>query len=257
MEPPPSPRRGRPERAFATPPDQPPVVAEGIAKIELARVAYQHDELDAAMDQLDQGIAACRRLPASQALADGLALLAWVRRASGDPAGAMAAMEEAVRVAQGTGGVRNTVEAQRARLPLAQGAVADALRWTRDHGLDHEDEPTSAREPEYLVLARVLVARGFAGEALGLLDRLEALADAQGRLGSLIELRAQALAILADAREALRPFTTGDGRLELPIRGHLSPPAARSATAGAPSCPAGADNAGGGERWRHRNPCPG
>jgi ubiquinone/menaquinone biosynthesis C-methylase UbiE len=27
--------------------------------------------------------------------------------------------------------------------------------------------------------------------------------------------------ILADAREALRPFTTGDGRLELPIRGHL------------------------------------
>jgi SAM-dependent methyltransferase len=28
-------------------------------------------------------------------------------------------------------------------------------------------------------------------------------------------------AILADAREALRPFTTADGRLELPIRGHL------------------------------------
>jgi ubiquinone/menaquinone biosynthesis C-methylase UbiE len=27
--------------------------------------------------------------------------------------------------------------------------------------------------------------------------------------------------ILADAREALQPFTTGDGRLELPIRGHL------------------------------------
>jgi SAM-dependent methyltransferase len=28
-------------------------------------------------------------------------------------------------------------------------------------------------------------------------------------------------AILGDAREALRPFTTADGRLELPIRGHL------------------------------------
>jgi tetratricopeptide (TPR) repeat protein len=208
-EPPPSPPGGRAAgpASDGTGPEAERALAATVAelRIGLARVAYQRGDLDAAMNQLDQGISACRRLPAGQALADGLAVLAWVRQASGDPAGALAAMEEAVRVAPGTGaaGVRNSVQAQRARLLLARGAVDDPLRWTRDRGLDHEDEPTSAREPEYLVLARVLLARGFADEALGLLDRLEALADAEGRLGSLIELRA------------------GDGRLELPIRGHL------------------------------------
>jgi LuxR family transcriptional regulator, maltose regulon positive regulatory protein len=48
------------------------------------------------------------------------------------------------------------------------------------------------------VLARVLLARAEPGRALGLLDRLDALAEFQGRAGSVIEIRAlRALALQA------------------------------------------------------------
>jgi LuxR family maltose regulon positive regulatory protein len=79
---------------------------------------------------------------------------------------------------------------QQARLALAQGRVADAVRWTSERGLGVEDEPSYLREPEQLVLAGVLLAGGQADQALGLLQRLHELAAAQGRLGSVIEARA-------------------------------------------------------------------
>jgi len=52
-----------------------------------------------------------------------------------------------------------------------------------------------AQEQEYLVLARVLLAQGRPGQALTLLDRVLAQAATEGRIGSVIEIRAlQALA---------------------------------------------------------------
>src|SRR5260370_978456 len=85
---------------------------------------------------------------------------------------------------------------QRARLQLAQGDIAAAARWTRERGLDADDEPSYPRESEYLVLARVLLAQDRPGPALGLLERLHAAAAAQGRAGSIIEIKAlEALAL--------------------------------------------------------------
>jgi LuxR family maltose regulon positive regulatory protein len=55
----------------------------------------------------------------------------------------------------------NPVPAQRARLLLAQGDLAAAARWTDERGLGPDDQPSYPREPEYLVLARVLVAQGL------------------------------------------------------------------------------------------------
>jgi LuxR family maltose regulon positive regulatory protein len=87
--------------------------------------------------------------------------------------------------------------------------VAAAARWTHETGLHAEDEPRYPREPGYLVLARVLLARERPAEALALLDRLYASAVAQDRGGSVIEagaLRALALAACgqdADAVSAL------------------------------------------------------
>jgi LuxR family maltose regulon positive regulatory protein len=48
---------------------------------------------------------------------------------------------------------------QGARLLLAQGEVAAAARWAEDNGLGATDAPPYTREPEYLVLARVLLAQ--------------------------------------------------------------------------------------------------
>ncbi|HZA85189.1 MAG TPA: helix-turn-helix transcriptional regulator, partial [Actinomycetes bacterium] len=189
----------------AAPPGEPAQPAAGIARVGMAEVAYLRGELDAAARLLDEGIEPCRQLILAQPVATGLATLAWVRQAQGDPAGATEAMEEAARVAPGRGvaSLLNPVPAQRARLLLAHGEVAAAARWTRERGLGPDDEPSYPREPEYLVLARVLLAQDRPEQALGLLEGLEALAVAQGRAGSLVEVRAlEALALAALDEEA-------------------------------------------------------
>jgi ATP/maltotriose-dependent transcriptional regulator MalT len=101
------------------------------------------------------------------------------------------------QLAPGPAGLLNPVPAQRAHLRLAQGDVAGAARWTEERGLGVDDETPYRREPEYLVLARVLLAQGHPARALALLDRLHMAAVAGGRDGSIIEagaLRALALA---------------------------------------------------------------
>src|SRR3989442_703029 len=59
------------------------------------------------------------------------------------------------------------------------------------------------RPPEFLVLARVLLAQRFPAAALALLERLHTAAGAQGRTGSIIEIRTlQALLLAASGEEA-------------------------------------------------------
>ncbi len=80
------------------------------------------------------------------------------------------------------------------------------LAQARLEGLDAGDEPRYPSEPEYLLLARVLLAQGRPGQALGLLDRLDTAAAAQDRTGSVIEvgaLRALALAAAGDETAAV------------------------------------------------------
>jgi LuxR family maltose regulon positive regulatory protein len=166
------------------PPGQPALPAAGIAYVGLAEVAYQRGELDTALRDVTEGVAACRQFPYARPLATGLATLAWTRQADGDANGAVDAIEQAGRVAPGpAAGLVNPVPAQRARLLLAQGEVAAAARWTQEHSLGPDDDPGYPREPEYLVLARVLVA--------------------QDRTGSVIEIQAvRALALAAVGQEA-------------------------------------------------------
>ena len=176
--------------------------AAGPAYVGLAEVAYQRDELDSALGHVTRGIALCRSFVYTMPLAAGLAALAWIRQAGGDPAGALDAMDEAVQATPGPPGLLNPIPARRARLLLAQGDLGGAARWTKDAGLGADDEPDYAREPGHLVLARVLLAQGRPARALALLDRLHA-AAAQGRVGSLIEIGAlRALALAAGGEEA-------------------------------------------------------
>jgi LuxR family maltose regulon positive regulatory protein len=179
--------------------------AAGIAFVGTGEVAYQRNELEAALRQVTEGIERCRQLTYTQPLATGLAALAWIRQANGDPGGAREAIADAERVAPGPDvtSLLNPVPAQRARLLLAQGEVAAAARWVEERGLAPDDEPGYLREPEYLVLARVLLAQDRPGPALALLGRLHAAATAQGRTGSVIEIGAlRALALAADGEEA-------------------------------------------------------
>ena len=180
-----------------------PAPAAGPGYVGLAEIAYQRDELDVALRHATEGIALCRQFVYTAPLADGLATLAMIRQATGDPAGALEAITEADQASPGPAGLLNPVPARRARLLLAQGDLAAAARFAQDNGLGPDDEPDYAREPGHLVLARILLAQGRPGQALALLDRLHAAAVVQDRTGSLIETGAlRALALAASGDEA-------------------------------------------------------
>jgi len=192
---------------ITTPAGQPAPPTAGPAHVELAEVAYQRNDLDTAFRHVTEGIELCRRLIYVPPLAAGLTTLAWIRQAKGDPLGALDAIGQAARVAPGPDpSLFNPVPAQRARLRLAQGEVAAAARWAEDRGLSAGDEAAYPHEPEYLVLARVLLAQDRPAQALTLLERMLAAAAAQARAGSVIEigaLRALALAACGDQDAAV------------------------------------------------------
>jgi LuxR family transcriptional regulator, maltose regulon positive regulatory protein len=178
-------------------PGQPPAPTVALVYVGLAEVSYQRNELDDALRYVTEGIALERQFLHGTSPTAGLVTLAWIRQATGDPAGALQAIGETGPASPAPPGVLNPFPAQRARLLLAQGDVAAAARWTRETGLHAGDQPHYPREPGYLVLARVLLAQQRPAEALALLERLYAAAVAQERRGSVIEagaLRALALA---------------------------------------------------------------
>jgi LuxR family maltose regulon positive regulatory protein len=120
--------------------------------VGLAEVAYQRNELDTALQHVIKGIALCRQFVYTPPMAAGLLTLAWIRQASGDPAGALDAIGEAMQAAPIPAGLLNLVPAQRARLLLGQGDLA-AADWTQEGGLGADDEPDYPNEPGYLLLA--------------------------------------------------------------------------------------------------------
>jgi LuxR family maltose regulon positive regulatory protein len=189
---------------------QPPHM--GLAHVGLAQVLYERDELAAALDHATRGVTLCRQLAFTPSLATGLAILARIRHAQGDAAGAAEAMGEAGQagLSPQVAALLNPVPSQRARLLLAHGDVGAAAQWTTAAGLSPDDEPDYPQEPAYLLLARVLLAQSHPGPALTLLQRLLDAAASQGRAGSIIEigaLRALALAARGDHASALAALT--------------------------------------------------
>jgi len=178
----------------------------GMAHVGLAQILYERDELTAALDHATQGITLCRQLAFTTPLATGLAILARIRQAHGDAAGALEVMGEAGQAGLSPQ-VITLLDPQRARLLLAQGDIRAAAQWTKAAGLSPDDEADYPREPEYLVLARVLLAQNDPGPALTLLHRLLDAAASQGRTGSIIEI--QALRALALAAHGDRPSALG------------------------------------------------
>ena len=67
----------------------------GPAHVGLAQVLYERDELTAALDHATRGVTLCRQLTFTQSLATGLAVVARIRHARGDAAGALEAIGEA------------------------------------------------------------------------------------------------------------------------------------------------------------------
>ena len=181
----------------------------GMAHVGLAEVLYERNDLTAAFDHATQGVRLCRQLAFTTPLASGLATLARIRQAHGDAAGALETTGEVSQL-ELSPQVIALINPVRARLLLAQGDARAAAEWAKSAGLRPADEPDCPREPEHLLLARVLLAQNGSGPALTLLERLLDAAASQERTGSIIEiqaLRALALAALGDHASALAALT--------------------------------------------------
>lgn len=90
------------------------------------------------------------------------------------------------------------LEAERARVLVARGMLAEALAWLESYRFPDDGSPVN-REVVLIARARVLQAAGRRAEALELLDRLAADAQAGGRGGRLLEIRVlQACSAAAD-----------------------------------------------------------
>jgi LuxR family maltose regulon positive regulatory protein len=124
---------------------------------------------------------------------------ARLKQDEGDLDAALDLLDEARRVY-----VRNPApdlhpsEALKAQVYLRQGRLGQAQAWVRERGLSPADEINYLHEFEYITLARILMAEGSAQRASELLERLRQMAEAQGRMGSVIEISiVQALAYRA------------------------------------------------------------
>jgi LuxR family maltose regulon positive regulatory protein len=132
--------------------------------------------------------------------------MACLRYAEGDPATAIALLDEAegVYVADFNPDLR-PIAAIRARIQAASGDVAAGLAWARAHDVSADDALSFAREYEHITLVRVLLAHharsgraASLADAGQLVDRLLEAAEAGDRTGVVIEL----LVLQALAHEA-------------------------------------------------------
>jgi LuxR family maltose regulon positive regulatory protein len=190
------------------------------AHLGIAQVLYERDQLDDALRHVTESIELGRQVVWFFEPGRRLVMLAWIHQAKGDEEAALEAMNEACRLHQ-TPEVNsrwNPAPCERARLLLVQGRVEQAARWIEERGLTDRDAVSYPREPDHLVLARVLLARGDPAGALRLLSRLDERAESQGHTESLIRVRALrslalrsagdhpgALAVLADALSVAQP----------------------------------------------------
>jgi LuxR family transcriptional regulator, maltose regulon positive regulatory protein len=188
---------------LATRPDgQRSPLAEG-AYSGLSRLSYEWNHLEAVEKDIRQCLELCRQWENLdlQAVAD--AMLARLEHARGNPEKAQAALHAAepfVSDDRLSPKWSSWVKSAVARLWLAQGDLERPAQLMRQSGITlaglmREAEIPYLREPEYVVLVRVLLAQGDYDAALALSERLLPKAEIAGRVGRMIEILAlQALA---------------------------------------------------------------
>jgi LuxR family maltose regulon positive regulatory protein len=165
-------------------------------------------DIEGAIDLANQGVALTER-------GVDLAMRGWsylcltrILFSAGDMAGAeviVQKVEATARDSNPPAWITTQAAAWQARIWLAQGRLDAASEWAGQRGLDAGGEPKPLHEldyvslPDYVVLARILIAEGRLNEANRLLPRLLEAAEAGGRTSRSIEILVlQALAFQAD-----------------------------------------------------------
>jgi LuxR family transcriptional regulator, maltose regulon positive regulatory protein len=191
-------------------------VLRGTADLHVGMSELHHERGDRA--------AAAWHLQQSQELGEHLGLprhqfrwraaMAQILAADGDLDGALDLLHEAERryVSDFFPNVR-PVPALIARVLIAQGKAGEALGWAREQGLSADDDLSYLREFEHVTLARALMVPD-PREAARLLDRLLPAAAEGGRNGTVIEI----LVLLSLAHRSLGSTPTALASLERAVQ---------------------------------------
>jgi LuxR family maltose regulon positive regulatory protein len=164
--------------------------------VGMAALHRERDDLPAATELLLRSQELGEHLGLEQNPYRWRVAMARVHEAEGDLDGAVHLLDEAERVYAGdfSPNVR-PIAAMRARVWVAQGRLADAIGWVREHALAVHDDLNYLREFEHVTLARLLLARyeserdeQLLADATRLLERLLEAADEGGRSGHVIEI---------------------------------------------------------------------
>ena len=162
----------------------------GLIHVELGNLLYEQNDLESALHHLQEGIDVAKPWGYMEAFLQGYTGLARVRAAQGDWEAAFAALDELAEIGKDNPAVvMPAVESLQALLGIAQGKVDAANLWTISTSPDPEGEININHLDELMVFTRLLITRGSYNEAIDLLTRTMDTAEAEGWLGSLIEMR--------------------------------------------------------------------
>ena len=127
----------------------------------LSQVLYEWNDLDEALVHLTRGIELGERANEVSIVLDGTLTLIELKQTQGEMMAASEAFDRVQEILTKStrAQVSSELAAQQAQLWLAQDNLAAALRWARKREALIDDEVHYARLPEYLALARVLIAQ--------------------------------------------------------------------------------------------------
>jgi LuxR family maltose regulon positive regulatory protein len=178
----------------------------GVGYVGLGGILHERLRFEDAEAALQQGLSIGQRWGSPEILIGGYFSLARLRYTQGDLAGALEILDrlEVEYLAGSPLHERDHILAVKARVWLAQGQMAQVAVWEQRCGLDDSGQIAYADENQYLLVARIFLARRETDRALDLLGRIEPNIRAEQRTSSLIEvLLLQALAHWADGQDAL------------------------------------------------------
>lgn len=174
----------------------------GVALIGLGWLCLEWNDLDQAINYLEQGIDLTRQWAVIGNL-QGYMTLALARQALGDVDAANQAIHQALQLAVQFDAMEMDdimVEVYQARLWVLQGNLTAAARWVEKRELESEESlerftenasraaPLFLRGLEYLTLARFYILKEQYDQALQILSMLQTTAESKGWVWYLIEI---------------------------------------------------------------------
>jgi LuxR family maltose regulon positive regulatory protein len=163
----------------------------GRACIELSQICYEWNEQTEAAERVEQGLALCRPWGNRETEAVGLVMQARLSAIRGEAKAASQSMQNAEQLVSNYRlGPTNSawVRSALARLWLAQGEISKVTKLVAESGITADTEISYLREPEFVTLLRLAVARGDYKAGLRLAEQMLVQAEAAGRNGRVIEL---------------------------------------------------------------------